>query len=1106
MLTVRKRFPLGISYISLPPMTDAFGITWAKIFSRSPSADFLNRPRPGASTGFHFSLAAAVAGSLTATSVHAADAVISTALTTPAATSRADGSAPGNLTIAPSGSIRVGSGPAVTVDSSHTLTSSGTVEVTAERNALGVHVNTAGGAITGSVVDNGTINIPGPASSSALWPEFVFNSGIEVSGANIFNGSVTRGAGSTLTVGGNGGTGIGVLAAMTGGISNEGTIRLSRQESFGVKAVGTIASFTNGGAIETTGQESIGVYIGGGAAGGISNRGSIVTGAPASTNSANETVPAVRGGRALWIASDSGAIVLAGNGLTREQETATPPPDGAQPDSSLSVRGSAEALFIGQGGLAGNRNITIGRQSTSGDPTSIRIAGNIQTESAIRSTTPVRAVNITGTAAGTTIFRTTLEGGLRNEGGDITALGRDSTTQGIRIGDYAALPSIYNSGAILARGVDSSENAETGVTGGGGGDAYGIIIETNGRLPSLINDGKITADARGGPFSAYGIADFSGTLTSFDNRGNLVTARRGSGIAVAFDLTRAAGGASVRNSGTMSGSMNFGAGADSFSSTAGVLLGNLNMGAGNDTVSLADTTLTGNLDLGDGAHTVTFTRGVLEGGLTLGTGTAEVDVNASTLTIPNSSSVNFTNGRIRGGSTVNFSISALTETVGGLKASGNFVVDAGTVLNTTITGAVVDQFTVNLIEAGSLTMNADLGGLQPGSTVMYQREIRLAASNRNILQYQITRRTGAQLGLSATLGAIYDSSIEGQGQDPEFAGVMAAFTDRAKFEAALAAQVPDTSDAARRSAMTSRALAQSAIQRRLGGFPGNRNDPLGRFRSGFWLQSLTTFGSADDDVGIPGHSLFAQGVSGGVDAILTDQSIVGFGITQTFGSAEEKNRDTGAVKLSTTSLDFYGRANSDFGFVQGTIGYGFNKYKNDRSLEIEGVRRETNGSSPGYQWGATVDAGSSWNTGTTILTGYLRLAYNNVYRHAYEEEGGGPAVDLRYDSTSYTSLRGGGGVQVDRRIQFSASNALSLKLQGGYAREFDDEATSVRARFVAGTTPFVLQGMSPAKGIVTAGAGAAWERRLSTTSLDYDMEKAGPWLGHRITLTYRQRF
>ncbi len=1068
-MTVRTRFRLGISYVSL-----------------------------------------VVGGSLAATSVQAGDAVISTAQTSPAATSRADGVAPGNLTLAPEGSIKVGSGPAVTVDSSHSFTNHGTVEVTAESRALGLHVSTAVGAITGNVVDNGILNIPGPAQTSALWPEYVFNTGIEVSGANPFNGSITRGAGSTLTVGGNGATGIAILRTMNGSLTNDGTIKLGRQDSFGIKATGAISGgLSNGGAIEATGQEAIGIYAGGGVGGAIVNRGSISTGAPATTNAANEAVPAVRGGRALWVANDAGGIFLDGNGLTKQQETDSGVPDGAAADSLLSVRGSAEALFIGQGGLSGTQDIVIGRLAGNANGASVVSRGNIAVESAIKSTTPVRAVNITGTSAS---VRTTLEGGFRNEGGDITSFGRDSTAQAIRIGDYATVPSLFNSGLIHARGVDSGENAETGATGSGGGDAYAVIIEQGGRLPELINTGKIHADSRGFTQSAYGIVDYSGTLTSVVNDGNVIASVRGTGSAVALDLRNAAGGASLRNTGTFSGSMLFGAGADTVTSTGGIMLGNMSMGAGNDRVSLDSTTFTGTLDLGAGAHTVAFTNSTIEGALLLGEGaTATVDINSSSVTIPTTSGVSFTYGHIRGGSTINFNINALEETVGGVKAAGNLVVDAGTTLKTTITGAVVDQFTVNLMEAGALTLGTDLAGLQPGSTVMYQREIKLADDNPNILQFQITRRTAAELGLSPTLGSIYDSSVAGLGLDSEFSGAMADFTDQAKFEAALAEMVPDTSDAARRVALTARSLSQSALSRRMSGFLSNRNDPLGRFRSGFWLQHLTSFGSGDGEGAVPGYSLFSMGVAGGVDAEIGDQSIIGISFAQTFGSAEEKDRNTGAVKLSTSSLDFYSRMNTDFGYLQGTLGYGFNSYNNDRTVEIEvgdtgDVRRDTGGSSPGYQWGATVDAGSHLVAGSTILTAYLRGAYQNIYRHAYEESGGGPAVDLRYDSRSYTSIRAGGGAMAERRIQFSASNSLALNAHANYAHEFNRTTTSVRARFVAGETPFELQGLTPASNIVSGGVGAAWERRLSTVSVDYDAEKAGGFFGHTIALTYRQRF
>ncbi|MGE3333026.1 MAG: autotransporter domain-containing protein [Rhodospirillaceae bacterium] len=1068
-MSVKKRFGLGISYVSL-----------------------------------------AVAGSLASTAVQAGDAVISTARTTPAATSRADGSAPGNLTLAPEGSIKVGSGPAVTIDSNNSFTNNGTVEVTAENRALGVLVNTTGG-ITGNLVDNGTITLPGPAQSSALWPEYVMGTGIEVSGTGAFNGSITRGANSTLAVGGNGSTGIAILSTMNGSLLNDGAIKLTRQDTYGIKATGAISgNISNGGRIDVTGQDAIGIYTGGGVGGSLIHRGSINTGAVATTEGST-AVPAVRGGRAIWVAGNVNGIYLEGNGVRKELEPTTQLADGTPGDSEISVRGAGEGLFVGQGGPSGNQNIAVGRLAGNATGASIIARGNIAVETATKATAPVRAVNITGTQVGSTIYRTTLDGGFRNEG-DITSNSRDFTGQGIRIGDYATVPTLFNSGLILGRGVDSGENADTGNSGSGGGDAYGIIIEANGSLPEIINTGKIQGDSRGVVFSGYGIIDYSGTLTSLQNDGQIIASRKGTGAAVALDVSRNTTGVTVRNSGSFAGNMLFGTGADTLSSTGGVLLGNVSMGAGNDNVSLANTTLTGNLDLGDGAHNVTLTNTTLEGGMLLGTGTANLQVSGSTLTIPTTSGVSFTNGGITGGSTINFNIDALNETVGSLKAAGNLIVDSGTTLKTTITGAVVDQFTVNLIEAQSLTLGADLAGLQPGSTVMYKREIRLADANPNILQYRITRRTATELGLAPLLGSIYDSSVAGLGQDTEFAGVMAAYTERSKFEAALAEMVPDTSDAARRVALTSRRLSQGAIQRRMGGFLTNKADPLGRFRSGFWLQNVTSFGSGDAQGATPGYDVFSLGFTAGVDAIMGDESIVGMSISQTFGNAQEKNRGTEAVKLSTTSLDFYGRSNFDFAYVQGTLGYSFNSYSDGRTVAFDTIERQTNGKSPGYQWSGVVDVGTATNVGNTVLTAYLRGAYHNIFRHSYEENGGGPAIDLRYDSRTFTSIRGGAGASAEHRVQFNTANTLALVARVDYAHEFNRDPTTVRALFVAGNilsgtgVPFVLQGATPAANIMSGGVGAAWERRLSMLSLDYDAEKAGGYLGHTISLTYRQRF
>ena len=352
VLTVQKRLRLGISYVSL-----------------------------------------AVAGSLAAPAVQAGDAVISTAVTTPVATSRADGTSPGNLTLTPEGSIKVSSGPAATIDSSHTFTNNGTIEVTNESRALGLLVTTsdANGAarpITGDIFDNGTINVPGPAQSSALWPEYVFNTGIDVTGAGPFNGSITRTAGSTLTVGGNGATGIAIATTMNGSLLNDGTIKTPRQDSYGIKATGAISgSLNHGGLIEATGQDGIGIYAGGDV-GGAQHHGAqedhqiglhADRSSPARSPREAAIPPLPR----------CAAAAPCGSRATRRaspwKATASPRNWNRRPRSRKVHRAIrccryAEALYVGPGGLNPNRSITISALAGNANSASIVNRGNIAVE------------------------------------------------------------------------------------------------------------------------------------------------------------------------------------------------------------------------------------------------------------------------------------------------------------------------------------------------------------------------------------------------------------------------------------------------------------------------------------------------------------------------------------------------------------------------------------------------------------------------------------------------------------------------------------------------------------------------------------------------------
>ena len=297
----------------------------------------------------------------------------------------------------------------------------------------------------------------------------------------------------------------------------------------------------------------------------------------------------------------------------------------------------------------------------------------------------VRAVNISGTTANGIDYRTTLDGSFSNIGGNISAIGNDSAATALRIGNLATVPTLVNTGDILARGVDSGEDATTGASGLGGGGAFGVIVEATGNLASVVNSGPISGESHGVTQSGYAILDYSGSLRSITNSATITGTARGNGAAVAFDVSKSTGVVQFNNTGI--GDMRVGDNGSNVVSTGGAITGFFLGGAGNDSVSLNGTTLFGTVNVVTSTNAVSFVNSTITGGVLLGSGgTSTLNISGSTVEIATLVGLNATQATI-GTSTLTFNVNTATETGRTLKA-GSVVINPGTTIKAIVTGSV----------------------------------------------------------------------------------------------------------------------------------------------------------------------------------------------------------------------------------------------------------------------------------------------------------------------------------------------------------------------------------------------------------------------------------
>jgi len=1067
-------------------------------------------------------LLATAVSSMTIRVAHAGDVTVSTARTTPASTAAGDGSGPGNIVVESAGSIAVTDPTVVTLNSNHAVTLRGPVSTTAEANATGVLVDVSADR-TGEVDNFGVITIQGPATGSSQANATVSNTGIKMTGAGVFTGSIINNVGGAIGVGGNGSSAILIGSTMVGNVTNHGVLEVVGTDSYGILTTGQIfGTVTSSGAIASSGTNGVGVYLGGLVDGAYVHSGSIVAGSPERLTSPDgirieRTVPLpARAG--IWIASDvNEGFQITGNRYTiLQQQTDAEAAFALPADAIVETYGPGPAVLITQGGPSGvMSNITINRRPDT-DYSFIH-QGILTTSGAIAGTNAV-TMNIAGQSTGGVNYTTTLTGGFLNDGGDINAISLDASATALRIGDYGIVPTLNNAGDINVVTSDSTTNTATGEVGSKGGNAYGIVIEQAGQVTTLINSGKMNITSDGIPSGSYGIIDRSGSVRSFTNTGDITTmlAAGSTGQKTAIDFSANTAGATFTNTGQITGDVYLGAGVQELSlSGTGTITGNVTFQAGAtktgaSTLVMDGGAITGRVNLGNGDHTVDIASASVMGGFTQGTGTlTNFRASTSQLSLLSAGPLRAQTADIFNASTINFDIST-PSTAPLLQVNGAANLAADTRLVATITGILEGRQVYTLIDAGTLTLGAPLSTMTSvPASYMNDVAFGLNPADTNQLQLVVERRSAAALGLGPNMSAIYDTFAPALNQDTPVATALSSLATQAEFVDGLRQLMPDSSGATLQTAINSLEMSSGMLRRRLlgvarGGAPDHARGDV----ASFWVQSLGNYGNQNGRGEQAGFSYWGLGIAVGADFPVdrSGNTMMGVSFTESWHSVSLGVANNSPVQFYNTQLNAYAHHKSGDFYVQGIAGGAYNTYDQERGVTFGGLDRRVAGKWSGYQYNGSIEAGYLIRRGLYELGPYARISFLKMHENGYTETDGGLGVNLEIDDRSGKSLRGAAGFALNRNFLLSYDSYVEAQFRGGVTREFSNDPIAVTARFTSGGQDFTNLSTIWGKNRFTTGIGIAHKDSYSSVSLDYDTEVASGFMSHTAAVTVRFRF
>jgi hypothetical protein len=969
---------------------------------------------------------------------------------TPVATATASASGADN--IVQTGSLKVGSGAAVTLNSSNNVTNSGTIQT---QNTSGLTGILALGGNTGSITNSGTItfnssdtltttnsagNVVGPFSNlSNLF-------GIRVQGSSALAGDITNSG--SITIQGSNSAGISVEAPLTGAIGSSGTITVSGDNSTGVRTTGTVGGVvTLTGAVTASGANAQAVSLGGDA-GGLSIQGAVsATGYHTTTRS---TDPKILADQDAADAAQGGVAVTVGGSLAKGLLISAPPStlsstntdlngdgiaDASEGTGAVSSYGSAPAIVIG-----GASPIQLNAVGTGDSAYGIVIAGTV-TSAGLRDGVAANGVQI-GVPGGGAV---SVAGGIHLTGSlTATAYGADATA--LHLFSGASVPVLELTNTLRASVTGASPNA-----------AQGVVVESGASLPIIRNGGSLTAIVAGSSGSAAAIVDHAGSLTRLENTGTIMA---GLVQPNASQVTVNSQTVAIDDSANTTGFslLNY---QSAGVTTAPAITGAIKMGSGNDSIDVEAGSITGDLSFGAGANALTINNGAaVTGALTADGGTLALSVGSGRLQINSANRLNLTSLNLGSGSTLIVTADPAAGQATGFDVNGSAQIAQGAKIGLRVLSLANGSQTYALVRATQL----QVGGLDTSllSTTPYIYNASLASDPAaGTLSLTLARKTAAQLGLPASVAGAYEPVIAAVSGNDAISASLLLPTDAKSFGAAFNQLLPEHSGGVFQ-------LVRAGVEA-FGRPIDDRQSPEGR---GAWVQEVNLGVSAGDRDGLPGYKGWGVGLVAGFEPAATPVGV--FGATLGGFSSELRPHDADSADQTIANVIEAG------GYWRAAVGpVALNARVAADHLTATGHRVVTatnegeqlfSGTATGHWSGWAVNSRfrvsyeARWNS--IYLRPQLGFDYLRLSEDAYTEGGAG-AIDLAVGKRTTSELSGFAGAAIG--AMFGDDGAFwGPELLLGYRDVFSNSDGATTAQFLTGGPAFVV-GPNP----VGRGGGVA---------------------------------
>ncbi len=275
-----------------------------------------------------------------------------------------------------------------------------------------------------------------------------------------------------------------------------------------------------------------------------------------------------------------------------------------------------------------------------------------------------------------------------------------------------------------------------------------------------------------------------------------------------------------------------------------------------------------------------------------------------------------------------------------------------------------------------------------------------------------------------------------------------------------------------------------------------------------WGQAFGSTGDQDSRDGVDGFEVDTLGIAVGIDTeTLAEDWVWGLAFSYAdsdVGSSNAASTDTDVESYQATLYANYDI--DDRTYIAGQLGYSFGDVDSTRHNVGGVVGLNASSDYDSDQIIARLEAGRSYEHGSTTITPKVLANYSHHEIDGYTETGAGGA-NLTVDTDDLDVFELGVGVEASWLNKNSDGSYLKPRIEAGVRHDLVGDEVSTTSTFSAGGTAFNADGFDPAQTTFNAGAGVTYFSTQNwDLSADYDFEYKSDYDAHSGILRAAYKF